>query len=260
MFFSGMPRPQLQRFHDLALVDQRGQDDGAQLRVLIGDFAECFQPGHVGHQQVQQQDVGAQLGDRINRLAAIGNLGNNLITCFRSEKVAKNITNDGIIVGQDNSYDLCGFALRVVDKCNSPKKLPPHIDQGHRYQAAADGSRRRLRPNRLRPLGEVYNLGRIQPRRQARDLGAGDALRDPENAVNRGLQSTGPALDAIPADIRNRRPLLMAGFLRPPRKLTPHTESDTNWFWRFEHSRRLFFSEFATLKHVSALLPGPQLP
>jgi hypothetical protein len=99
-------RAELQGFDDLPLGDGRREDDGAKLRVGVGNLPECVKAGKVGHQEIQKEKIGLELSNGLNCLATVVRFGENFIAAVLGKDMTKDVANNWIVVGNHNSHRL----------------------------------------------------------------------------------------------------------------------------------------------------------
>ena len=105
-------RSQLQRLHHLLLFHRRRQQDDAHrasrapARVQV---AQRIEPSVVRHGQIEQKNVGLDLGGQFHRLEAVAGFAHHFHVAFRFEQAPQPVAENRVIVGNHNAYGMNAF-------------------------------------------------------------------------------------------------------------------------------------------------------
>ena len=126
---------------DVGVVAVRREDQNPRARgSQLENSAGCLQPVEMGHRQVQNGDVGAQILGHLHGLQTIGGLPDHVDVLFHRQKRAEPLSDNGVVVGQHHGDALHGRPPRVDVLC---RREADGLKGGHRLSPVGASMRNR---------------------------------------------------------------------------------------------------------------------
>ena len=104
IFQDDATRSELQGLQDLPIVDEACQDDGARAggRRFTRKLAQGIHARHLGHCQVEQQNIGPQRAHHVQGFNAVFRFGDDLHLTVGLQHIAQPNSDHGMIVGNQD--------------------------------------------------------------------------------------------------------------------------------------------------------------